>query len=220
MDKRSYVCIFAHPDDEAFVAGGTIAKYASRGDDVYLICVTDGDDKTNGEKENLPKIRQKELKKSAEILGIKKVFNLGYKDGELRNNIYHEVAEKIEKILTELKPDTLITFEPRGVSGHIDHMFCSMITSYLFRKLTFIKRVLYAATTKKVSREMKDYFIFFPPGYDKSEVDKVEEVGKYWDKKIKAIMAHESQIENPDELLERLEKSSKEELFLVKKRAN
>ena len=211
------VCIFAHPDDESFGPAGTIAKFAERGE-VYLICVTNGNDKTNGRKKGLAKIRRKELVKSAEILGIKKIFFLDYKDGELKNNIYHRVSADIEKILHKLKPDNLITFELRGVSGHIDHVFCSMITTFVFQKLEFTKTLLYYAAPKQVSDGMKDYFIYFPQGYKKSEVDKVVDIKKYWDKKIKAIKAHQSQLDDAKKVLKLFNKLPKEEWFLISKK--
>src|SRR3989337_253656 len=105
MKAKKVVCIFAHPDDEAFGPSGTIAKYAD-GREAYIICVTDGNDHNNGTK-NLSQIRKNELRNSAKILGVKKVYFLSYSDGHLCNNIYHEVARKIEKIIKRLKPDTL-----------------------------------------------------------------------------------------------------------------
>ena len=215
MKKEKLVCVFAHPDDESFGPSGTIAKFADRGE-VYIICVTNGNDKTNGRIKNLSQKRKKELKKAATILGVKKVFFLGYEDGELRNDLYHEVAAKIEKILLKIKPDTLMTFELRGISGHIDHVFCSMVTSYLFQKLPFVRKLLYAVTTKDVSDNMKNYFIYFPDGYEKSEVDLVVDVSKYWSQKIQSVKAHKSQKKDVEQILAWLKSTPKEEDFLVK----
>ena len=97
---KPLVCIFAHPDDEAFGPGGSIAKFASERD-VYLISITNGDagKSSNGQSKMLGVIRRKELSASSRILGIKKVFFLNFKDGNLNNNLYHEIALEIEKIL-------------------------------------------------------------------------------------------------------------------------
>ncbi len=198
MPKKT-VCIFAHPDDEAFGPSGTIAKFAQEGE-VSLICVTDGNDHTNGTK-GLSDIRKGELKKSASILGVKRVYFLGFPDGELCNNIYHKIVKKIQKVLDVIKPDTLITFEPRGVSGHIDHIFCSMISSYIFRETKHIKKLLYFCIPKLSSNFMKDYFIYFPPGYSKKEVDLIINVSEFWDLKIKSLKCHQSQKKDVDEML-------------------
>ena len=213
---KKCVCIFAHPDDEAFGPSGTIAKLASVAD-VYLICVTNGNDKTNGTK-NLANIRDKELHQSSRVLGVKKVFCLSYEDGELSNNNYHDIAGKVEKILKKIKPDTLMTFEMRGVSGHIDHVFCSMVTSYLFTRLSFVKKLMYYATHKDISEKMSDYFIYFPPGYKESEVDEVVDISKYWHQKTQAIKAHASQKKDVDRVLKILKYLSKKELFFVLKK--
>src|SRR5579872_864526 len=117
--RKTIVGIFAHPDDEAFGPGGTLAKFTKEGNDVYVICATNGETATGETDKKLGIERQSELKKSCADLGVKKVFFLGYTDGTLCNNLYHEIAEKIRKILQKLQPDILITFEPRGISGHI-----------------------------------------------------------------------------------------------------
>src|SRR5436190_10457992 len=97
--SKKIVCIFAHPDDEAFGPAGTIAQLA-RESEVQIICVTDGN--SPGTKiKNLDKVRKSELEESARILGVKKIHFLGEADGSLCNGTYHEVGKKIEKILKE-----------------------------------------------------------------------------------------------------------------------
>jgi LmbE family N-acetylglucosaminyl deacetylase len=215
-EKENIVCVFAHPDDEAMGPSGIIAKWALR-NNVYLICVTDGSQPNRGVKK-LAQTRKQELLNSAKILGIKKVYFLGYRDGELRNNIYHKVAKDIEKILIKLKPKILLTFETRGVSGHLDHVFVSLVTSFVFQKLKFIKKIYYAAILKKHSQQIKDYFIYFPEGYDRDQIDHIEDVAGVWDKKIEAIKAHKSQKRDVNRILKRMKTSATDEFFLVRKR--
>src|SRR5262245_58145598 len=103
---KPVVAIFAHPDDEAFGPAGTIAHFA-KDRPVYLICVTDGaagmnsSDKTH----ELSQIRRDELINSARVLGVKDIFFFDYKDGTLSNNLYHELAEKLQNKLEELQPE-------------------------------------------------------------------------------------------------------------------
>jgi LmbE family N-acetylglucosaminyl deacetylase len=162
---KPLVCIFAHPDDEAFGPGGTIALQAKERD-VYVICVTDGDAGQNSSEEtrDLGTVRKEELLRSTNILGVKEVFFLGYKDGYLSNALYHEIAKNILHIISPLQPDTLLTFEPRGVSGHIDHIAVSMITSYVFEKAAFVHKLLYYCITTQSRALQEPYFIYFPPG--------------------------------------------------------
>ncbi len=217
MKKSNIVCIFAHPDDEAFGPSGIIANWASN-NDVYIICVTDGSN-PNAHIDGLSNIRNDELKVSAEILGVKKVFFLGYCDGELHNNIYHKVTSDIEKILKKIKPEILLTFELKGISGHLDHVFVSMVTTFLYNKLTIIKSLYYSVAQKEISDAFKDYFIYFPDGCKREEVDHIENVSKVWNKKVEAIKAHNSQSKDGNYILSLIEKLPKEEYFLVKQKA-
>lgn len=218
MQKRkTIVAIFAHPDDEAFGPGGTIATLA-RTHDVYILCATRGDagdNHTSYIQEKIFRIRARELQNSAQVLGVKQVFFLGFRDGLLSNKIYHKIADKIKKKLEILKPELVLTFEPRGVSGHIDHAAISLITTYVFYQLQFIKELLYWCISTKHRALIKDYFIYFPPGYSRSQIDKVVDVSSVWNKKIQAIMCHKSQQKDIETIvLPMLEKLPKEEYFL------
>lgn len=213
--RKKVVCIFAHPDDEAFGPSGTIAKL-SLDHDVYLICATSGEHGQNPENIDLAQARRADLQKSARILGIKNVYFLGFVDGTLCNNLYHQVADAIKTHLDVIKPEILLTQEPRGVSGHIDHIVISMVCSYLFEKLSYVKKILYYCISKKRRAWIKDYFIYFPEGYDESEVDEVVDVTDFWDKKIQSIKAHASQSEDVRMMLEYHKNLAKEEFFLVK----
>ncbi len=214
---KSIVCIFAHPDDEAFGPGGTIAKLAKTRE-VYIICTTKGEagkHKGKDGKKNLGEIRANELRASAKVLGVKKIFFLGFQDGTLSNNLYHDIAQKAESILKRLKPDTILTYEPRGISGHLDHIAMSLISSYLFERSSFIKKLMQFCVLDSPERRKMKYFIYFPPGYKKSEVDFVSDVRGVWDTKIQAMMQHKSQIHDIERILKMYKKSPKIENFLV-----
>lgn len=190
------VAVIAHPDDEAFGPGGTLAKLAKEGNDVYILCATRGESGASnigGQQTNLGEIRYKELLSSAKILGIKKIYFLGFIDGALCNNLYHQLAKKIEDKLKIIKPEILITYEPRGISGHIDHITVSLVTTYVFYKLPFIKNLDYYCIDETQRNFIQDYFIYFPPGYKKSEITKVVDISPVWQTKIAAIRAHQSQ---------------------------
>lgn len=217
MTRENLVCIFAHPDDEAFGPAGTIYKFSQKYN-VYILCATQGEAGINSspKKKEIAQIRKSELLKSAKILGVKKVYFLGFTDGTLSNSLYHDLAGKIEKYLRKLKPEIIMTFEPRGISGHIDHIAVSMVTAFVFQKLAFIKTLLcYCIDEFERKRLTEDYFIFFPPGYKKTEINKTVDVSGVWDKKIAAIMAHESQKHDAEEIFKKIEELPKNEHFLV-----
>lgn len=206
---KPIVGIFAHPDDEAFGPAGTLATFAKEGRDVYLICVTDGN------AENLAEVRREELLLSAKFLGIKHVFFLEYADGSLSNALYHEIAEKIEKLLDELQPEIIITFEPRGVTGHLDHVAVSLITTFVFKKSSSVRELWYFCLREQEQSFYTDYYIYFPPGCRDSEIDKVMDVSSTWEQRLASIAAHTSQKHDMKKLLEIRKKLPQEECFIV-----
>lgn len=212
---KNIVCVFAHPDDEAFGPGGTIAKFA-KNHNVYILCATKGEEGLNAlGKGSISKIREKELLRAAKILGVKKVIFLGFKDGELSNNLYHKLASKIRSNLLKLKPSLVLTYEPRGVTGHIDHIVVSLVTMFVARKLKFVKTVMQFC--KKAGKDkIRDYFVYVPPGYKESEIDLTVNVKDVWEIKLSAMRQHKSQAKDLKEVLKTLEKSPKEEHFLIK----
>lgn len=213
---KPVITVFAHPDDEAFFTGGTIATFA-RDRDVYSICVTDGSAGENhsNKEGDITSIRKSELLAAAEVLGIKKTFFLDYKDGTLSNSVYHEVAAKIQAIIDELQPELLLTFEPRGITGHLDHIAISMITSFVFEKSVSVKELWYFCNTADEINLRKDYYIYWPPGYKKSEISKIVDVSPVWDQKLTAMQKHESQQHDVDALLSKYPQRPKEEDFII-----
>lgn len=215
--RKTVVAVFAHPDDEALGPAGTLAKF-SKTHDIHLLCVTDGQAGKNSLKNTareLSKIRKQELFESAKILGIKKIHCLGFVDGTLSNNLYHEVAKKIKKKLLQLKPEFVITFEPHGISGHIDHIAVTFITTYVVKQLLFIKNLYYYCLTLK-EREMmpENYFVYFPDGYKKNEIDWEVDITDVWDTKLKAMNAHASQKHDTKTVQKAFKNLPKKEYFL------
>lgn len=217
-EAKTIVCVFAHPDDEAFGPGGTIAKLTKK-NSVYIICVTNGDagQSTIVSREHLGDVREKELARSARILGVKKVFFLGFRDGSLSNNLYHVIAEKIERKVRRLDTNILITFEPRGVSGHIDHIVVSLVTTFVFEKLSGISMLWYYCSSDRLRSLVKNYFIYFPPGYKQTEIDMTVNISSVWDTKVRAMQQHTSQNDDIEKTLGWQSRVPKEEYFLVLK---
>lgn len=121
------MAFFAHPDDEAFGTGGTLAKYATEGCDVYLVTATRGE---AGEvvvpdlatPASLPHVREQELRCACEIYGIHPPRFLEYPDGLLPIIHQGQAVGKLVRIIRELRPQVLITFGADGIYGHYDHI--------------------------------------------------------------------------------------------------
>ncbi|MFC1899628.1 PIG-L deacetylase family protein [Chloroflexota bacterium] len=137
--KKTMVYFGAHPDDESFGVGSTLAQYAASGVNVYYVCSTGGEEGTveplflenfNSIKE----LREYEMKCAAEVLGLAGVYNLGYRDSGMPSSESNkhpksmvmagtdEIAGRVVKILREIKPDVVVTHDSGGGYGHPDHI--------------------------------------------------------------------------------------------------
>lgn len=225
MNRPVAFAIFAHPDDEAFGPSGTIA-ILSQTHDIYLLCATKGEAGENHVETgaSLHDLRAEEVRRSAKILGVKEVLFLGFQDGTLCNNLYHEIAKKIQSQVDKLHPSMILTNEPHGVSGHLDHVAISLISSYVFQQNKDIKEIWYNCLTKAQTDLRPPYYIYFPPGYLRERIDKIVDVSSVWKTKIEAIKQHASQKKDMQNVILALNffvlknRGKKEEFFLVSKK--
>ena len=137
--NKVLLAVVAHPDDETFGMGGTLALYAKEGVDVHLICATKGE---AGEVpaqmlkgySSIGELREHELSCAANALGLTKVYFLGYRDSGMAgssdndnpNALFQasvdEVAKKIAFLIRMIKPQVILTFDPIGGYMHPDHI--------------------------------------------------------------------------------------------------
>jgi LmbE family N-acetylglucosaminyl deacetylase len=134
---RRILAVFAHPDDETFLAGGTPAKYAAAGWDVFLLCATHGEAGRRGEYSHLTqgqfaRLRQQELEAAAHALGIRRSLFLDGADQQLARDCWASAAQEIIRAIRRIRPEVVITFGPDGISGHPDHVALSQIVTTAF----------------------------------------------------------------------------------------
>lgn len=220
MRKTAFV-ILAHPDDESFGPGGTVALL-SQTHDIYLFCATKGeageDHSEKGGEISLPEKRAQELREASKILGVKEVVFLGYQDGQLCNNLYHEIAGKIAPYIQKLQPERIITSEPRGISGHLDHIAMSMIASYLYVKSDCVRELHYFCLSEDQRGTAQEYFVYLPPGYKDYDISLRVDITPVLDKKIAAIKQHVSQIKDVERILALHKTKRLEECFIILKK--
>ena len=138
LSGLSVLAAFAHPDDEGFGSGGTLAMLVDRGAHVTLVCSTNGDvgeisDPTLATPENLAQVRQEELRRAMAVTGVPDVRFLDYRDSGMDGtednshpNSLHQaqpeqVVERLTSIIREVRPQMVITHDPTGGYGHPDH---------------------------------------------------------------------------------------------------
>jgi LmbE family N-acetylglucosaminyl deacetylase len=123
--QNSLLLIYAHPDDESFFAAGTIAKYAENGARVSLICATRGERGRTSDLcsiEDLPRIREAELRQAAQLLGIRELHFLPYEDQQLAAAPPEEIRRHLVTAIRRAQPQIVLTFDPNGSNLHSDHI--------------------------------------------------------------------------------------------------
>lgn len=153
---KTLLAIFAHPDDESFGPGGTLAKCAAEGVAVHLLCATLGEAGDSdisdlaalGECEGLACQRERELRCAADILGLAEVHLLGYRDSGMAGSPANQhpralvqadldvLAGQVADLMRRLQPQVVLTFDPFGGYGHPDHIAMHSATVAAFERLS------------------------------------------------------------------------------------
>lgn len=138
---KNVIVISAHPDDEILGAGGTLLKHKENGDCIYWLIVTHMAEEQGFSKEKI-KERQKEIKKVAENLGVKKTFLLNYPTMTLSSSSVIDMVPKISKIFLEIEPETIYCLNRSD--AHSDHrvIFDAVMACTKSFRYPFIKQVL------------------------------------------------------------------------------
>ena len=197
--------IHAHPDDQEFSVGGTLAKWAKAGCEIISVVITSGDSGSNDPakdgsyKQQLAELREKEQRAANGVLGIKETVFLRHPDGELEATI--ALRKDLTRIIRQFKPDAVLAGNPEAwfygneYVNHPDHRAaaqaaCEAVFPSAGTRLIFTD--LLAAGYEP--HEVRKLYIH---GTDKPDtwVDTTETI----DVKIKALQQHVSQID-PNEV--------------------
>ncbi len=174
--QRTLLFVGSHPDDETFGVGGTLAKYAAAGVKVYYACGTRGEvgsanPEDTREGSDFGDVRWAELECAAGIIGLSDVIYLGYRDSGMPGSAdnkhpralaaapIEEVTGRIVRIIRDLKPEVIITFDPIGGYRHPDHIATHNATVKAFQAAADPEQFPEAGS---VFRPQKLYFTVFP----------------------------------------------------------
>lgn len=187
MMEKHVVVIYPHPDDESFGASGTIAEFREQGVPVTYLCGTLGEMGRNmgspliANRETLPAIRKEELIQACKVLDMD-LRMLGYRDKTLEFEDRMKVAENLKGILEEIEPSLVITHYPEH-AVHPDHNALGAAVIEAVRLMDPANRPTVWA--QAITNSFYD---------DLGKPDVRNDVSAYFDKKMAAISAHESQV--------------------------
>lgn len=146
--RPTLLAVFAHPDDEAFSVGGTLTHYARKGVRVVLACATRGEagkiTVPGMTVDDLGQQREQELREACRALDIEPPVFLDYHDSGRYERTRHDdplalmnlnpldAEVKLRALIEELQPQVLLTFDPHGGYGHVDHLQIHRATTAAF----------------------------------------------------------------------------------------
>lgn len=143
--------IWAHPDDEAYLAGGLMARAVDAGQRVVCVTATRGEhgtpDPVAWPPDRLAALREHELRASLAVLGVTEHLFLDLVDGACDAQDDAAVAARLVSIVERVRPATIVTFGPDGYTGHPDHRAVSRWATAAHRQAAPQARLLHATCT-------------------------------------------------------------------------
>jgi mycothiol conjugate amidase Mca len=148
-EPLTLMAIHAHPDDEAIGTGGILARYSDEGVRTILVTCTDGAAgeiaaATNVSPDQLAAVREQELRRACEILGVTRLELLGYRDSGMANTPDNEHPDafaqadlaaatgRLVALVRRYRPQVMVTYDENGFYGHPDHVNANRIAVRAF----------------------------------------------------------------------------------------
>lgn len=200
MGTRKILLVLAHPDDESFICGGTLAKYAAQGVQITLVCATKGE---MGRRVGIPpsvtretmyKVREQELEQACRAIGISELRYLGLIDKTVEFADEEFMVKQIAEIMREIRPDAVLTFHEL-YGGHPDHCAIGKFCTAAYKQVTKLPHIsgkqplLYFISYGDRLKHHPEKF-----GYRPEQITAIE-ISGYLKQKLQAFRAHRSQSE-------------------------
>lgn len=195
MILHSLLAIFAHPDDETFRPGGTLALLAGLGVQIEILTFTHGDAGSCGDPPlcapgELPVLREREMRYACAALGIQPPRLLDYADGQLQAVEAEGMVAKILSFVDEIKPQVWLSFGPDGLSGHPDHIAVGQWAAEAFHRSADATALYTLAVPYSLAKTLNMHQVHYV--LDESIALSVD-VSAVWEAKLAAMHCHASQ---------------------------
>ncbi|HEU5224180.1 MAG TPA: PIG-L family deacetylase [Actinomycetota bacterium] len=219
---RRIACVFAHPDDETFGVGGSLALHAHDDFELTVILATSGEagriaDASLATRETLASVREAEDLASWRALGLDPdVRFLRHPDGRLNATPRGELVAEVRDVLEDVAPEVVITFGPDGITGHDDHVAIGAIATEAFGALrtssggAAFSRLLHNAIAQSTLDRLNELLRgrglepmdpaepFMPRGVPDAAIGARVDASSVYERKLEAIRCHKTQDELED----------------------
>ena len=208
MDELGTILgVWAHPDDEAYLTAGLMARAVRNGSRVVCVTATRGEggsmDDEKWPPEKMGEVRTAELERCLEILGVTEHHWLDLPDIDMDSGLPEEGYGRVRELVEQVQPDTILTFGPDGMTDHAAHKDVSRWATQALREAGKPgSRVLYATVTREWAADFLpiwEPFNVFRPGTP--PITPKEELAIDFtlpedlnELKVQAINAHVSQV--------------------------
>ena len=176
-DLGTILSVWAHPDDETYLAGGLMAAATDAGQRVVCVSATAGEhgtaDATAWPPDRLAAVRRWEATAAMAILGVTDHRWLGHRDGTLARVPRRIAVAQLAKLIVDVDPDTIVTFGPDGKTFHPDHQAVSSWVGEARDRTGTSARLLHAATTTTQLEMWGDLFERWGVFIDRRAADRV-----------------------------------------------
>ena len=190
------LAVFAHPDDETYRCGGTLALLAQRGVRAHVLTATRGQAGSCGDpplcsRDQLPIWRERELQCACAALGIEPPRLLDYQDGQLAEADRETIIAEILAVAREVRPQVMLTYGPEGVSGHPDHVAIGQCAAEAFRRAEAIDALYTVAVPRSLAERLGMTQVRAVPD---EQITLTVNVALAWEQKLAAIHCHHTQL--------------------------
>jgi LmbE family N-acetylglucosaminyl deacetylase len=207
----TFLAVHAHPDDEATSTGGTYRVLADQGVRTVLVTCTNGEfgDAPGGIKpgdeghvdDEVARIREGELDRAVEILGISRLVRLGYRDSGMKGwpqnddprsfwaTPVDDAAARVAAIVMQERPQVVVTYNEVGFYGHPDHIQAHRVTLAALSMIDYEPTLYFNAVPNSIMAIMRERWereereqraadeakgVVRPPEPEESEEDRIE----------------------------------------------
>jgi LmbE family N-acetylglucosaminyl deacetylase len=219
---RRVACVFAHPDDDTFGVGASLALHADEQIEITVILATSGEagriaDATLSTRETLASVREAEDVASWHALGLQPDLRfLRHPDGGLSRMPREQLVAEVRDLLQTAAPEVVVTFGPDGITGHDDHVAIGEVATEAFETArtrasgTAFSRLMHTAIPQGALDRLNELLRerglepmdptqpFMPRGVPDVAIGARVDVASAFERKIEALRCHKTQAELED----------------------